>query len=106
MGRVYVGRSSAGRLMGVEVVREELAADLEFLARFTREAAAAKSVSGRFTAAVADANVSGPEPWLATVYMPGPSLAQAVREHGPLPVESNLRDGVAVVPSNESGQCP
>jgi serine/threonine protein kinase len=38
-----------------------------------------------FTALVADADADGPLPWLATAYVPGPSLAQAVAEHGPLP---------------------
>ena len=88
MGRVYVGRSSAGRLVAVKVIHEELAADPEFLARFTREIAAAKRVSGMFTASVVDADTTGPELWLATVYVPGPSLTEAVRDHGPLPVAS------------------
>jgi hypothetical protein len=66
----------------VKVIREELAADPEFLARFTREVAAAKSVSGMFTASVVDADTAGPEPWLATAYVVGPPLAQAVRDHG------------------------
>jgi WD40 repeat protein len=103
MGRVYAGRSPAGRPVAVKVIREELAADPEFLARFAREVAAARSVSGMFTAAVVDADVSGQVPWLATAYVAGPSLAQAVREHGPLPVATvralaaGLAEGLAAI---------
>ena len=103
MGRVYVGRSAAGRLVAVKVIREELAADPEFLARFAREVAAARSVSGMFTAPVVDADTAGPEPWLATAYVAGPSLAQAVRDHGPLPaataraLAAGLAEGLAAI---------
>jgi serine/threonine protein kinase len=103
MGRVYLGRSPAGRPVAVKVIREELATDPEFLARFTREVAAAKSVSGIFTASVVDADTEGPEPWLATAYVAGPSLAQAVRDYGPLPVVSaralaaGLAEGLAAI---------
>jgi serine/threonine protein kinase len=103
MGRVYVGRSPAGRLVAVKVIREELAADPEFLARFAREVAAARSVSGMFTAPVVDADTVGPEPWLATAYVAGPSLAQAVRDHGPLPaataraLAAGLAEGLAAI---------
>ena len=77
--------------MAVKVIRPELAADPEFPgARFRREVAAARKVSGLFTAAVVDADVEGPVPWLATAYVAGPSLAQAVTDHGPLPSSSVL----------------
>ena len=103
MGRVYVGRSPAGRLVAVKVIREELAADPEFLVRFAREVSAARSVSGMFTAPVVDADITGPEPWLATAYVAGPSLAQAVHDHGPLPaataraLAAGLAEGLAAV---------
>jgi serine/threonine protein kinase len=90
MGRVFVGRSAGGRLVAVKVIRDELAGDPDFRVRFGREVVAAKSVSGLFTAPVVDADVDGPVPWLATAYVAGPSLAEAVRDHGPLPVASVL----------------
>ena len=89
-GRVFLGRASDGRLAAVKVIRPELAADPEFRARFRREVAAARRVSGQFTAQVIDADVEGPVPWLATAYVSGPSLARAVAMHGPLPVGSVL----------------
>ena len=90
MGQVFLGLSAGGRLVAVKVIRPELAADPEFRARFRREVAAARKVSGLFTAAVVDADVDGPVPWLATAYVAGPSLAQAVTDHGPLPAASVL----------------
>lgn len=85
MGRVFLGRSAGGRLVAVKVIRDELASDPDFRVRFGREVAAAKSVSGLFTAPLVDADAGGPLPWLATAYVAGPSLDDAVRDHGPLP---------------------
>jgi hypothetical protein len=90
MGRVFLGQSPGGRLVAVKLIRPELAADPEFRARFAREVAAARHVSGMFTAAVVDADPEGPQPWLVTAYVPGPSLSDAVGKHGPLPAGSVL----------------
>ncbi len=90
MGRVYLGLSPGGRAVAVKVIRADLAQDAEFRTRFRREVAVARTVSGLFTAPVIDADVDGPVPWLATAYVPGPSLADAVTEHGPLPTASVL----------------
>ena len=86
MGQVFLGMSAGGRPIAVKVIRTELATDPEFRARFRREVAAAQKVSGLFTALVVDADLDSPMPWLATAYVAGPSLSEAVRGHGPLPV--------------------
>src|ERR1039458_2954975 len=52
MGRVYLGRSAAGRLVAVKTIRVELADEPDFRTRFAQEVAAARRVSGAFTAAV------------------------------------------------------
>ena len=90
MGEVFLGRSPGGRLIAVKVVRAELAGQAEFRHRFAREVAAARTVSGLFTAPVVDADVDAPVPWLATAYVPGPSLAEVITGHGPLPATSVL----------------
>lgn len=82
MGRVYLGRSPGGRAVAVKVVRETLLRDEGFRRRFVREVAAARRVTGFFTAAVVDADPEGNPAWLATEYVPGPSLQDAVARHG------------------------
>ncbi|WP_181809731.1 serine/threonine-protein kinase, partial [Streptomyces shenzhenensis] len=97
MGTVYLGRSPGGRTVAVKVVRADLAADDGFRARFGREVTAARQVSGAFTAPVVDADTEAPIPWLATAFVPGVALRDAVARHGPLPVEAlrTLLAGVA-----------
>jgi serine/threonine protein kinase len=90
MGQVFLGLSAGGRPVAVKVVRAHLAADPEFRERFRREIAVARKVSGVYTSPVIDADVDGPIPWLATAYVEGPSLADAVGEFGPLPLPSVL----------------
>ena len=90
MGRVFLGLSAGGRPVAVKVIRAELAADQEFRVRFGREVAAARRVSGLFTALVVDADVDGPLPWLAIAYVAGPSLSEAVTGYGPMSVPSAL----------------
>jgi Protein kinase domain len=74
----------------VKVIRPEFAADPEFRVRFTREVANARNVSGMYTALLVDADTEGPVPWLATAYIAGPPLSDAVRDSGPLPLSSLL----------------
>ena len=90
MGRVFLGVSAGGRPVAVKVIRDELAADPEFRMRFGQEVAAARRVSGVFTAMVVDADVDGPVAWLATAYVPGPSLSEGVDARGPLPAGALL----------------
>ncbi|MFI0452889.1 WD40 repeat domain-containing serine/threonine protein kinase [Actinomadura sp. 6N118] len=85
MGQVFAGRSRGGRLVAVKLVRPELAGDAGFRRRFAQEVAAARRVGGFYTAQVVDADPGADPPWLVTAYVPGPSLQQAVHEHGPLP---------------------
>ena len=86
MGQVYLGRSAAGRLVAVKTIRVELAEEAGFRTRFAQEVAAARRVSGVFTAAVVEADPEADLPWLATAYVPAPSLARLAQACGPLPV--------------------
>jgi serine/threonine protein kinase len=86
MGQVFLARSPAGRLVAVKTIRVELAEEAGFRARFAREVAAASRVSGVFTAAVIEADPEADLPWVATAYVPAPSLSTLVKMAGPLPV--------------------
>jgi serine/threonine protein kinase len=91
MGQVFLGLSADGTSVAVKIIRAGLSADPEFRDRFRQEVAAARRASGMFTARVIDADLDGPVPWLATDYVAGPSLAEAVSSRGPLPVDEVLR---------------
>ncbi|GAA3822135.1 outer membrane protein assembly factor BamB family protein [Streptomyces chiangmaiensis] len=88
MGLVYLARSASGRRVAIKTVRTELAEDQLFRVRFTREVEAARAVSGFYTAAVVDADPRAAVPWLATAYVPAPSLEEIVTDCGPLPAQA------------------
>lgn len=85
MGRVYLGRSAGGRTVAVKAVHPHFALDTQFRARFRREVESARKVGGAWTAPVLDADPDAAVPWVATGYVAGPSLTEAVAEVGPLP---------------------
>ncbi|MGB8946026.1 MAG: hypothetical protein WCD21_38190, partial [Streptomyces sp.] len=72
MGEVFLARRGQGRLVAVKAVRQGLDLDLDdaFRVRFRREMAAARAVTGPFTAALLDGDADAPLPWLATEYVP------------------------------------
>ncbi|WP_125778230.1 protein kinase domain-containing protein [Antribacter gilvus] len=85
MGTVYLARMRSGRLLAVKAVLAEHARTPDFRTRFRREIEAAARVRSPFTAALVDADPDAPRPWMATEHVPGPTLAQAVTDRGPLP---------------------
>ncbi|WP_338782166.1 serine/threonine-protein kinase [Streptomyces sp. DG1A-41] len=84
MGVVHLARSTSGMKLAVKVVHAEFAKDPEFRGRFRQEVGAARRVSGAFTAPVVDADPEAGRPWMATLFIPGPTLAQEVKRNGPL----------------------
>ncbi|MEU9236085.1 serine/threonine-protein kinase [Streptomyces subrutilus] len=90
MGKVYLASTRAGRPVAVKVVRESYAQDPRFRERFRAETEAALKVSGAFTAPVLAADPDATQPWLATAYLPAPTLSEAVAAHGPMP-EATVR---------------
>lgn len=90
MGRVYLARTPAGSPVAVKIVHREYAADAAFRKRFEQEVAAARRVQGLYTVPVVDADLGADEPWLATAYVPGPALHDAVAARGPLDAEAVL----------------
>ncbi|WP_405976157.1 bifunctional serine/threonine-protein kinase/ABC transporter substrate-binding protein [Streptomyces sp. NBC_00988] len=96
MGVVYLARSPHGAWCALKVIREEYADDPGFRARFRREAELAARLTSRWTVPVVAADADARSPWLATAYVPGPSLAEAVALRGPWP-EAQLRGLGAVL---------
>ncbi|MFK4066182.1 PQQ-binding-like beta-propeller repeat protein [Streptomyces sp. NPDC029674] len=90
MGRVFLARSPGSRLVALKVIRPEYAEAPDFRGRFRREAGSARRVSGFFTPPVLDVDADAPQPWLATAYVPAPSLHDVVRGFGVLS-EAGLR---------------
>ncbi|WP_239065054.1 protein kinase [Streptomyces sp. S4.7] len=91
MGQVYLGRSPGGRLVAVKVIHDEISDHPESLARFRREAATMETVRSPYTAQLIEASLDASPYWLATEYVPGPTLRGAVTGSGPFPPESALR---------------
>ncbi|MDT0463807.1 serine/threonine-protein kinase [Streptomyces gibsoniae] len=84
MGVVHLARSTSGLKLAVKVVHAEFAKDPEFRGRFRQEVAAARRVSGAFTAPVVDADPEAARPWMATLFIPGPTLSDHVKQNGPM----------------------
>ncbi|RST19012.1 serine/threonine protein kinase [Streptomyces sp. WAC05374] len=88
MGVVYLARSAGGSLVALKVIQAEYAEDAGFRERFRREAETARRMTSPWVASLVDADPDAPQPWLATAFVPGPSLGEAVAAHGPLPLRS------------------
>ncbi len=99
MGVVHLAASGSGLRLAVKVVHADFAADPEFRARFRQEVSAARRVSGAFTAPVVDADTDAERPWMATLFIEGPTLAERVKRNGPLSTEELLRLGAGLAES-------
>ncbi|MEH0444841.1 serine/threonine-protein kinase [Streptomyces sp. B21-102] len=103
MGQVYLGRSPGGRLVAIKVIRDEIVDHPEALTRFRREVETVRAVRSAYTANLIDASLDTAPYWLATEYVPGPTLGKAVAVGGPLPAETcrgllaALAEGLAAV---------
>ncbi|MYX23902.1 serine/threonine-protein kinase, partial [Streptomyces sp. SID8380] len=84
MGTVFLARTGSGRPVAIKLIHQQFAADEEFRTRFRQEVAAARRVSGAFTAAVVDAAPDAEQPWMATSYIEGDTLSQHIAAKGPL----------------------
>ncbi|CAL9407806.1 protein kinase domain-containing protein [Streptomyces sp. enrichment culture] len=99
MGTVHLAvpaGGGAGDLVALKTVRRDLEQEDAFRVRFRREAEAARAVRGPYVSALVDAAPEAERPWLATQYVAGPSLDEAVAGRGPLPVPVVRGLGVAV----------
>ncbi|GAA2248053.1 hypothetical protein GCM10010430_33000 [Kitasatospora cystarginea] len=96
MGVVYLGSDRKGQRVALKLIRAELAGDPEFRTRFAREIAAASRIRGGCTARVVGSDIEAERPWLATAYVPGPSLYKQVSDEGPLAWGEAARIGAAL----------
>ncbi|WP_256107233.1 bifunctional serine/threonine-protein kinase/ABC transporter substrate-binding protein [Streptomyces sp. ODS05-4] len=90
MGVVLLGRSTGGALAAVKIIHPSYAQDAAFRERFRREVRLARQVRSRYAVPVVDADTEALAPWLATEFVPGPPLGEAVDRTGPLPEHSVL----------------
>ncbi|MEU9455892.1 serine/threonine-protein kinase [Streptomyces sp. NPDC048277] len=104
MGQVFLSRTSSGRPLALKTVRGEFGQDPGFEERFAREIASNDQVRSPWTVAVVDYSAPGQRPqWLATEYVPAPTLADWVERHGPLPetavriLAAELAEGLGTV---------
>ncbi|MET8451906.1 serine/threonine-protein kinase [Streptomyces sp. NPDC005209] len=91
MGCVYLGLSPGQRPVAVKVIHPTLAGDPEFRRRFRQEVGTIRLIHNLFTAPLVAADPEAKQPWLATAYIHGPTLRQAITRSGPLPLESVYR---------------
>ncbi|MCC3764592.1 serine/threonine protein kinase [Glycomyces sp. TRM65418] len=85
MGRVLLAAADDGRLVALKVMRAHLLHDDRFRFRFRREVLTSREVAASpWTAAVVASDEHAPEPWLASEFFHGPTLAEAVDANGPL----------------------
>src|SRR5690348_9509833 len=103
MGQVFLGRSRAGRMVAVKLIRPEYARQPAFRERFAREVAAARMVGGFHAVQVVDADPRAERPWMVTAYIPAPSLQDRVDAAGPLSagrvaeLGAHLAEGLAAI---------
>ncbi|HWG27787.1 serine/threonine-protein kinase [Actinospica sp.] len=95
MGRVYLGRATdaspdagpacAGSWVAVKVIRPDLADSPEFRRRFAHELEAVRRVDTPYVAALVHGDSDADQPWMATEFVPGIALGDAVKPGEPLP---------------------
>ncbi|MEO3784883.1 tetratricopeptide repeat protein [Actinocorallia sp. B10E7] len=97
MGVLFFGRSEDGRKVALRTVRPQFAADPSFRQRLAREASALRQVTGPALVPLVESGFDGDPLWLASTYLPGPSLADAVNRYGPWQAETVRSLGASLV---------
>ncbi|MEU3016305.1 serine/threonine-protein kinase [Nocardiopsis sp. NPDC007018] len=84
MGVVYAALDDRDRRVAVKCVHRVLASDADFRDRFAREVGLVRRVRATCVPEFLGADTRAEVPWLATEYVPGPTLAESVGTRGPL----------------------
>ena len=93
MGRVYLARAAddGPGLFAVKVIRPEYAEDVRFQRRFEREAAVHARLGPPYAPTLCGTGFEDELLWMATEYVPGLDLMEAVRGGGALPAATVWR---------------
>jgi len=103
MGTVYLGTDDSGRQAAVKVLRDSPGLAPASVQRFAREVVAVATIDSPRVARLLDADPVAEQPWLATEYVPGPTLTAAVSAGGPMPagllhaLATGLAEGLCAV---------
>jgi predicted Ser/Thr protein kinase len=84
MGVVYLGVGPDGNQVAIKVLGPTVATDPNARQRLAREVETMRRVRNRFVAAIVDADVDCPSPYIVTRYVQGATLEDTVRREGPL----------------------
>jgi predicted Ser/Thr protein kinase len=84
MGAVYLARDRERRPVAIKVLHSRVAVEPTARRRLAREVEAMRRVRSPFVAEVLDADVDHKFPYIVTRYVPGETLDDTVRAHGPL----------------------
>ncbi|WP_143030484.1 serine/threonine protein kinase [Streptomyces prasinopilosus] len=95
-GEVFLGREEPGgreRFAAVKLIRTDIAESERLRPRLHSEIEAVGRAGGEGVPELLDADPAARRPWLATRYVPGPSLQRLVDDAGPLPEATVLALG-------------
>lgn len=85
MGVVHLAEGPDGRRVALKVLRPHIVGDDEARERLAREVASLRRVASPRIAEIIDADPWAEMPFVATRYVPGPTLHEQVRQQGPIP---------------------
>ncbi|WP_406318701.1 transporter substrate-binding domain-containing protein [Streptosporangium sp. NBC_01639] len=83
-GIVYLGVNESGERAAIKLLHVKFSGDSVARSRFAREARAAQRVASFCTAGVVGVDLEGDAPYIASEYIEGRSLQEAVETDGPL----------------------
>jgi serine/threonine protein kinase len=87
---VYEAVDSDGKRVAVKILRSSGGGLETVTARFRREQELLEKLDSRRVARIIAADLDCPTPWIASEFVDGPNLREAIRENGPYTVETVL----------------